>query len=213
MTLVHRSTNLSVYCFDVLVGQIMTSRLSLSKHLAHSLVNLLFFFFSSRRRHTRLTCDWSSDVCSSDLRTPVSCSTPSPFVRGAAPSSTSERVARFVTPNATVSAWRWSVRVHFGRCSRKTEPGFAVATGDAAADRGVGGVAVAAVDRRLEEWSPLPLASTTPLIATAPTTRTVSDVFRTRHRSGPPLSWSGAGSVPPGNVIGPPPPSVTPARH
>src|SRR5690242_20922082 len=29
---------------------------------------LFFFFFSSRRRHTRLTCDWSSDVCSSDLR-------------------------------------------------------------------------------------------------------------------------------------------------
>src|SRR5690242_21099097 len=29
---------------------------------------ILFFFFSSRRRHTRLTCDWSSDVCSSDLR-------------------------------------------------------------------------------------------------------------------------------------------------
>src|SRR3989344_5804142 len=25
------------------------------------------YFFSSRRRHTRLTCDWSSDVCSSDL--------------------------------------------------------------------------------------------------------------------------------------------------
>src|SRR5688572_31159102 len=27
-----------------------------------------FFFFSSRRRHTRFDCDWSSDVCSSDLR-------------------------------------------------------------------------------------------------------------------------------------------------
>src|SRR5690348_17614515 len=27
----------------------------------------LFFFFSSRRRHTRWTGDWSSDVCSSDL--------------------------------------------------------------------------------------------------------------------------------------------------
>src|SRR3954466_14266784 len=27
-----------------------------------------FFFFSSRRRHTRLSCDWSSDVCSSDPR-------------------------------------------------------------------------------------------------------------------------------------------------
>src|SRR5689334_24004827 len=29
------------------------------------MINL--FFFSSRRRHTRWNCDWSSDVCSSDL--------------------------------------------------------------------------------------------------------------------------------------------------
>src|SRR5215204_7068704 len=28
---------------------------------------MFFFFFSSRRRHTRSLCDWSSDVCSSDL--------------------------------------------------------------------------------------------------------------------------------------------------
>src|SRR3989338_10652043 len=28
---------------------------------------LCCFFFSSRRRHTRWNCDWSSDVCSSDL--------------------------------------------------------------------------------------------------------------------------------------------------
>src|SRR2546430_9747280 len=28
------------------------------------------FFFSSRRRHTRFDCDWSSDVCSSDLSLP-----------------------------------------------------------------------------------------------------------------------------------------------
>src|SRR2546429_8210800 len=27
----------------------------------------MFFFFSSRRRHTRCSRDWSSDVCSSDL--------------------------------------------------------------------------------------------------------------------------------------------------
>src|SRR3989475_6597448 len=27
----------------------------------------MLFFFSSRRRHTRFDCDWSSDVCSSDL--------------------------------------------------------------------------------------------------------------------------------------------------
>src|SRR2546430_11445895 len=32
------------------------------------LIYLFFiFFFSSRRRHTRFDCDWSSDVCSSDL--------------------------------------------------------------------------------------------------------------------------------------------------
>src|SRR5947207_14726879 len=30
---------------------------------------MLHFFFSSRRRHTRSLCDWSSDVCSSDLGT------------------------------------------------------------------------------------------------------------------------------------------------
>src|SRR2546430_5846957 len=29
--------------------------------------SFFFFFFSSRRRHTRFDCDWSSDVCSSDL--------------------------------------------------------------------------------------------------------------------------------------------------
>src|SRR5256886_890881 len=31
------------------------------------LLCFFFFFFSSRRRHTRFDCDWSSDVCSSDL--------------------------------------------------------------------------------------------------------------------------------------------------
>src|SRR6266850_831129 len=32
------------------------------------MIYFFFFFFSSRRRHTRLQGDWSSDVCSSDLR-------------------------------------------------------------------------------------------------------------------------------------------------
>src|SRR5690242_21599416 len=35
--------------------------------LSLQLVTVACLFFSSRRRHTRLTCDWSSDVCSSDL--------------------------------------------------------------------------------------------------------------------------------------------------
>src|SRR3989454_5983667 len=34
-------------------------------------MSICFFFFSSRRRHTRLQGDWSSDVCSSDLFVPV----------------------------------------------------------------------------------------------------------------------------------------------
>src|SRR3712207_9381639 len=34
-------------------------------------MRLCRFFFSSRRRHTRYWRDWSSDVCSSDLRLPV----------------------------------------------------------------------------------------------------------------------------------------------
>src|SRR5256885_3893482 len=41
-------------------------------HMYKSIVGLAidcFFFFSSRRRHTRLQGDWSSDVCSSDLLT------------------------------------------------------------------------------------------------------------------------------------------------
>src|SRR5260221_3921843 len=38
--------------------------------MGHRCVNecyVCFLFFSSRRRHTRSLCDWSSDVCSSDL--------------------------------------------------------------------------------------------------------------------------------------------------
>src|SRR4051812_49797450 len=38
-----------------------------ARSITTSWLRSFFFFFSSRRRHTRLTCDWSSDVCSSDL--------------------------------------------------------------------------------------------------------------------------------------------------
>src|SRR5687768_18099174 len=40
---------------------------SFQNHLYEWLRLLLVFFFSSRRRHTRCSRDWSSDVCSSDL--------------------------------------------------------------------------------------------------------------------------------------------------
>src|SRR5256885_9669203 len=41
--------------------------LALSSTPISDSVCVSFFFFSSRRRHTRLQGDWSSDVCSSDL--------------------------------------------------------------------------------------------------------------------------------------------------
>src|ERR1017187_6929952 len=39
----------------------------LPRSLALDYNDICFFFFSSRRRHTRYIGDWSSDVCSSDL--------------------------------------------------------------------------------------------------------------------------------------------------
>src|SRR5260370_18172867 len=44
---------------------------NVSHELQAASVCSLFFFFSSRRRHTRFKCDWSSDVCSSDVLSPV----------------------------------------------------------------------------------------------------------------------------------------------
>src|SRR5688500_19502062 len=40
-----------------------------------TLIFHMVFFFSSRRRHTRLQGDWSSDVCSSDLKAQVEAAT------------------------------------------------------------------------------------------------------------------------------------------
>src|SRR5262245_63915361 len=67
-----------------------------------------FFFFSSRRRHTRCLSDWSSDVCSSDLK-PSACRLP-PSIwpsqrRGwiALPTSTAVQNRVQVTANVAVS--------------------------------------------------------------------------------------------------------------
>src|SRR5258706_5192971 len=49
----------------VRAGIIQTSPMD-NHRVCHSL-DVFLFFFSSRRRHTRLVSDWSSDVCSSDL--------------------------------------------------------------------------------------------------------------------------------------------------
>src|SRR5256886_10089646 len=58
-------------------------------------VLLFCFFFSSRRRHTRFDCDWSSDVCSSDL-----------LAAQALPQTTAERTDYAATStNAEVGAF------------------------------------------------------------------------------------------------------------
>src|SRR6266571_7670583 len=61
-----------------------------------------FFFFSSRRRHTRLTCDWSSDVCSSDLDNAGFAPFPAGRNRPLAVRDRSQTLAR--APNAAVVA-------------------------------------------------------------------------------------------------------------
>src|SRR6267142_4739065 len=50
------------------------------------------FFFSSRSRHTCLTCDWSSDVCSSDLACPLHPSPGACSLRWSSPSLLSQTV-------------------------------------------------------------------------------------------------------------------------
>src|SRR5256886_11031119 len=52
-----------------------------------------FFFFSSRRRHTRFDCDWSSDVCSSDLQ----------IFSGQRTGKERERRRRGTTPHSKIS--------------------------------------------------------------------------------------------------------------
>src|SRR6266853_370895 len=70
---------------------------------------LFFFFFSSRRRHTRFDCDWSSDVCSSDL---AGCSSSPPSV---APARWASRTRS--GPSRPASAATWSCSTCASRTS------------------------------------------------------------------------------------------------
>src|SRR5256885_496893 len=67
------------------------SNLKLLRRITRTENILHRFFFSSRRRHTRLQGDWSSDVCSSDLwmvRSPSTIGIPSTFWNTASPRPT-----------------------------------------------------------------------------------------------------------------------------
>src|SRR5688500_20195321 len=88
----------------------------------------MLFFFSSRRRHTRLQGDWSSDVCSSDLSIVVTAATAVCSALGA---------ARVCTPStATIcrrcrSATRNSARSEERRVGKEGRAGGEAAQSEA----------------------------------------------------------------------------------
>src|SRR5437588_357733 len=76
---------LNTFLFGVIILIANILKRAFSSQLAAKLRNrLLVFFFSSRRRHTRSLCDWSSDVCSSDL-SPAGRTRPGQSGRGVGP--------------------------------------------------------------------------------------------------------------------------------
>src|SRR2546426_6579962 len=93
------------------------------------------FFFSSRRRHTRLQGDWSSDVCSSDLAAPASSPVSRPLLLdgGVRSSLAQQRVPLWmiqrvhgqvdveIWPVQVMRAWEYDVRQFTDR--RLAKPG------------------------------------------------------------------------------------------
>src|SRR5437588_1485630 len=84
-----------------------------------------FFFFSSRRRHTRSLCDWSSDVCSSDLRTSSCGSSPPPRARpscwsGSRPSSRPATRSSSTCPSPSTAAASDTARPSNEGCRRRS---------------------------------------------------------------------------------------------
>src|SRR5438034_6844854 len=75
MSSLHESSSKMCPFFSNAVGRLARSFWTLllraRSYTDISVVVSFLFFFSSRRRHTRSLCDWSSDVCSSDLGTGV----------------------------------------------------------------------------------------------------------------------------------------------
>src|SRR5206468_7501804 len=95
------------------------------------LIRPLYFFFSSRRRHTRSDRDWSSDVCSSDLygidasaRSSLA-SAPRPVPRMTATSGTiAVRVFTARTASATETAFKLSGRSEERRVGKEGRSGL-----------------------------------------------------------------------------------------
>src|SRR6266511_6196346 len=84
---------------------------------------IFFFFFSSRRRHTRFSRDWSSDVCSSDLRQSVRERSLDDVPRHLTPSSAARRRALCVVLTDAYSVERHvAQRLRQGDASATHDP-------------------------------------------------------------------------------------------
>src|SRR5207237_4584056 len=83
---------------------------------------LFFFFFSSRRRHTRFKCDWSSDVCSSDLNLNLSGGMATGALIDAYPSATVFADGDLPHNNGTDSDYAMAYAPAWGRFRGRTIP-------------------------------------------------------------------------------------------
>src|SRR5256885_4202663 len=81
----------------------------------------VFFFFSSRRRHTRLQGDWSSDVCSSDLCSNARAPTARTCPRRTRSCATCDARSTTSIPTASSSRRRTSGRPTWSSTSRSEE--------------------------------------------------------------------------------------------
>src|SRR6266511_4644202 len=72
--------------------------MQITTYFTHSLHKNPLFSFSSRRRHTRFSRDWSSDVCPSDLADPRFPAEPVTSIHAAEPGTTVNEIEPEVSP-------------------------------------------------------------------------------------------------------------------
>src|SRR5256885_8830716 len=82
---------------------------------------LSVFFFSSRRRHTRLQGDWSSDVCSSDLQRSMTAATASGTLRERVAMGSASVSSTRAASASGVDAWNGCTPVAYSYITTRSE--------------------------------------------------------------------------------------------